>query len=484
MFRRLRSWRSAAFPLRPSPELSRVVVGSTGSGKSVGEMVELLRLAERGDHAVVLLDGHGPLAVATVGHWVVRGHESRIVYEPLDAVDRVLAWPMLPRSRSLDPTRRLLEDTETRDEIVQCLLAQRNIATLTDRPWTREWIEAAVALSLFQPRPEPLSALVSAFHPRTAEYERLMRHCEQPDVAEKFRDLERIRRKSDVHYETLTGAARRMLEAVCCSPVVRLRSRPGPFDWLAALKEQRLLAFDGGNLRSRELKRTLFLFISMNVIQAVRRSFADTRRPLPVVLVLEEAGALGLLTPFVSGAMQELRKAGLAAHLLTQSCRDFGDLALFESILGNAPIQSWYQVLAPADQELGGRVLTNATFDSRAVHFTRTRFFRGDEGSSPRAVEITDAYYKSPQLVEQEYRTALATLRIGERFVRDRTGVRREQVRMLRPPRVPGGFEAYTAAAIRRIRAQPIYLPPLPVKSPASTDEQLDAAARLRAQVQ
>ena len=38
----------------------------------------------------------------------------------------------------------------------------------------------------------------------------------------------------------LTGASRRLLELVCTSEVVRLRSRPGPFDWLSALRERRL----------------------------------------------------------------------------------------------------------------------------------------------------------------------------------------------------------------------------------------------------
>src|SRR5207302_6425548 len=152
-----------------------------------------------------------------------------------------------------------------------------------------------------------------------------------------------------------------LLEQVCGSEVVRLRSRPGTFHWLTALREQRLIAFDGGGIRSRELKRTLFLLVSLQVIQAVRRSFAETQRPLPVVLVLEEAGALGLVTPFVLAALQELRKAGLAIHLITQSTLDFGDRALFETILANVPWQAWYQSLSPSDQELGAQALANAT---------------------------------------------------------------------------------------------------------------------------
>ena len=360
--------------LRPArAETSRLIIGSTGSGKSEGELVELVRLAGRRDHAVVLLDGHGPLAFRTAGHWQARGHECRMIYEPLHATDRLLCWNMLPKSTAAVLSQRRIEDEETRDEVVQCFLAQRNLDTLNDKPWTKEWLEAAISLCLSQPQPESLASLLSAFRIGSAEYERLLRHSTHSEVVAKFRDMERLRRKNVVQYEIQTGASRRLLEAVCGSEVVRLRSRPGPFDWWEALRQKKLIAFDGGGIRSREIKRTLFLLVSMQVIHAVRRHFALCQEPLPVVLVLEEAGALGLVTPFVRNALQELRKAGLAIHLISQSAVDFGSQDLFESILANTPWQCWYQTLSPADQDLGARVLTNATFDALSIHYTRTR---------------------------------------------------------------------------------------------------------------
>src|SRR6202011_4093204 len=102
-----------------------------------------------------------------------------------------------------------------------------------------------------------------------------------------------------------------------------------------------------------------------------RTHFAETQRPLPVVLVLEEAGALCLVTPFVLSALQELRKAGLAIHLITQASVDFGGRDHFESVLANTPWQAWYQLLSPADQELAAKALTNASFDPMTVHYTR-----------------------------------------------------------------------------------------------------------------
>src|ERR1700730_8056798 len=106
----------------PQPETSRLIVGSTGSGKSEGELVDLVRLADRRDHAVVLLDGHGPLAFRAAGHWHARGHESRLIYEPLHATDRVLCWHMLPNSAASTVSQRRIADEETRDDVAQCFL--------------------------------------------------------------------------------------------------------------------------------------------------------------------------------------------------------------------------------------------------------------------------------------------------------------------------------------------------------------------------
>jgi hypothetical protein len=495
--------------LRDSPgtETSRLIIGSTGSGKSEGELVDLVRLAKRGDHAVVVLDGHGPLAFGAAGHWAARGFEARLVYETLHATERVLCWHMLPASAAPTPSERRLADAETREDVAQCFLAQRNLATLNDKPWTKEWLEAAIDLCLAQPEPQPLPKLLDAFRSGTAGYRRLLKQCEREDVTAKFRDLEDIRRRNPVQYELLTGASRRLLEPVCASEVVLLRSRPGPFDWLAALRDKRLIAFDGGGIRSREIKRTLFLLVSMQVIQAVRRHFAETQAPLPVVLVLEEAGALGLVTPFVMSALQELRKAGLSIHLITQSSHDFGDSALFDAVLADTPWQAWYQALSPADQDLGARALANATFDALAVHYRRS-------GTSPDGVrpvsthshahikdlhtgrsrsewrtgrtfltayrKTDDPHYKTPQLHEQEYRTMLATLRVGERLVRDRHKVRRERLGPVRPPWFRSITDERTRAVIDRVRLQPIYLT-CPEDKPAPADERLpDAAARLR----
>jgi signal transduction histidine kinase len=117
------SWLRSHLSHRRAPETSRLIVGSTGSGKSAGELGDLIRLAGRGDHAVVVLDGHGPLAFAAAGHWAARGFEDRMVYEPLHDTDRVLCWHMLPTSVAPTLSQRLLAPIGTLTEGVKAVAA-------------------------------------------------------------------------------------------------------------------------------------------------------------------------------------------------------------------------------------------------------------------------------------------------------------------------------------------------------------------------
>src|SRR5438128_10672010 len=108
---------------------------------------------------------------------------------------------MLPRCTSWTLSRRLIDDTETRADLAQCFFAQRNLDTLDDKPWTKEWLEAAIRLCLSQPDPEPLGSLLAAFRVGSPGYERLLRNCDQAEVVWKFRTMERLRRRNEVQYE-------------------------------------------------------------------------------------------------------------------------------------------------------------------------------------------------------------------------------------------------------------------------------------------
>jgi hypothetical protein len=445
-------WLSVFGSRTPPPEVSQFVIGSTGSGKSEGALQDLVRLANEGQVAIVLLDPHGPLAQRTVEHWLADGHAARVIYEPLDAVDRTLNWSMLQRSAAASERQRRLEDQEIRDELVMCFISQRHWNSLADKPWTREWLEAALELALAQPDDVQLYQLPSAFHIGSSVYQQLMQQSDRADVVAKFAQAERLFRRSPMTYEAQTGAARRLLETLCRNEVLRLRGRPGPLVWDEQLRQRSLLAFDGGGLRSRDIKRTLFLLVSSQVVQAIRRHMATEQTPLPVVLMLEEAGATDLIAPFILDALAELRKAGLSITIISQSSADFSEETR-QSLLANTPRVVWYQVLSPLDQALGATILINTSFDAKAVHYTRSRLMNRFRPKSSHLV--TDTFYKTPQVQEQEARTRLATLRVGERFVRDRSSARFERLTLLPPP---ANREALQQQVID-LRQGPLYTP-------------------------
>ena len=122
---------------------SCLIINSTGSVKSDGELGELVLLAdERGVPSRSAM-------VMSLAFRAALGHEAPMVYEPLRATDRGLCLSMLPESAASPLDR--LEDAETRDELVQCFLAQRNLPSLNDRTWAKKWTEPAIT----SPSPSP-----------------------------------------------------------------------------------------------------------------------------------------------------------------------------------------------------------------------------------------------------------------------------------------------------------------------------------------
>jgi hypothetical protein len=68
-----------------------------------------------------------------------------------------------------------LKDAETRDDVTQFVPAHRDLASLADRPLTREWVEAAIDLYLAQPRPVPLASVPDAFRVGTGAFGQFLR---------------------------------------------------------------------------------------------------------------------------------------------------------------------------------------------------------------------------------------------------------------------------------------------------------------------
>ena len=101
----------------------------------------------------------------------------RIVYEPLTPPTASSAGTCCRGPPPPTPSRRLIEDAETRDEVAQCFMAQRNLDTAQ-----RQALDQGVAGGRDRPLPvaaaaEPLGSLLAAFRVGSAEYERLLGDC-------------------------------------------------------------------------------------------------------------------------------------------------------------------------------------------------------------------------------------------------------------------------------------------------------------------
>ena len=73
-------------------EVCRTIFGNRGSGKSEGLKIDLLRIAQEGRYAVLILDKPGKLAKEMVGHLSANGFEKRTLYEKADDFRRLLRW--------------------------------------------------------------------------------------------------------------------------------------------------------------------------------------------------------------------------------------------------------------------------------------------------------------------------------------------------------------------------------------------------------
>ena len=107
------------------------------------------------------------------------------------------------------------------------------------------------------------------------------------------------------------------------SPVLYLRHGEG-IDWRDLLLKKMQIYFDLSGVTA-EAARALSIFASHAAINACREHFDETGEPLPLVVVLEEAGVMDLVTPFILDAMRELRKAGVAVWIVSQTIEDFNE---------------------------------------------------------------------------------------------------------------------------------------------------------------
>jgi len=304
----------------------RLKVGKTGCGKSEQDKRQLVTefLAGR-PHAILHHDFKGTSVFGVTGHLVAGGMERFVEYEELASTDgKCLAWEWLTEATAADPVRQGIEEELIREEFKQIFYGKKGLASDEGAPFTREAMDLAVSVMQAQRPRKPLPWMRKVFVPNSRGFEILQEECQKQELRERMQASLRLWMRSPTQYDVWAGSARRCLDSLD-SASVQCRCNPEPgraFDWMRAFRDRRYIGVNGAGI-ARPVFRTIALAMTLQAIHCCRRFHAQNRQALPVLVVLEEAGANRLANvPFVLAAMQEGRESGIGFDILTQSFAD------------------------------------------------------------------------------------------------------------------------------------------------------------------
>lgn len=472
--------------------LCRLIIGNRGSGKSIGMEMDIVGFAGQGVCAVAYIDLPGTGVRRLTGHMWANGFDHLVEYiyaAPRDG--KYYPFPFVVQPPN-DGTLISEVDAENAiDEMAEAFFAKKGMKGTDNAPLIKKWVKLGLRVwSRCDPVP-PLKWLPKVFARGTAEHAEMMGRSKDQDAVRQFKEIEEI--KNPTIYIQHTGPASRMFD-ICESAAVWPHHGPN-LDFEKELLNKKHLYFDLSGV-SHEQARTLGVTIANRIENTCRDYFARTGKPLHVIVIFEEAGALDLATPQVRRAMKEGRKYGYAAWVVSQTLQDFKEPEVLEELMALCDEHHWYRCNSGLDRI--GKDLADPTWDDKIVHYTREQMVhagyekvsttshqhstsrehgqkhaRKNEGTTEsfqyRAVyqPQTIEHYKSSQVHEADWRQKVSCLGTFERITRDLLGVRKERPVVCLEIWPNDSSEAVIDRAIQSIRSRPHYQPPkLPEPKP------------------
>lgn len=424
------------------------IVGGSGQGKSTAEIKDLIEETERGKSAIVCLDPHGPLAQEFFAHLCQRGHEDRVLYDRLSDLDRVLRWDFLSPSRAKDKRLREGENETACGRFAEILLRRRGKASAADSPDIEEWLLAALNLYIYQRKRRPLADIRYAFQFDHPVFQEMMDRCTHDDTRRKFEQVIESRQQA---YK----AAERLIEGTCRSVAFRVRTEhAGGFSFERHLNNKGILIVEGGEGGpiSPEALRTMLGTIVLKTLSFLR----ERKREFPnVVLVMDEANNVDLIgeAGHEIRALGELRKWGLAMHVMVQHLEFPGGDKTVRAIFSNCDTRRYFKIGDPRNasrlgEDLGGHYETDGT---------KRRHYK--DGST----------WDAPSTDKNYFADELRNLTVGECYVRRGNSNTKERITPLSDPfgYSPEALEAVIDGYLQKIKQRPEYY------SPSDDDDEL-----------
>lgn len=463
---------------------SRLIVGSVGTGKSEFIRSEFLRYAEARETACLLFEPHGQTAQKIMLDLDSRGRTSggRVLYDRLGRFDRVLAAIQPKQSTSANPWVRQQENMSQILGYANLFYSagqREETGSLMSHPMTITWLVNALALILYQPQQTSLLALNACFSPGTEEFDRLVDSCTDNETkyqwtrigllykARSFRDL-----------ESQLGGAQRLIQTVLKLPEFAARLS-GSFDLRRALENKAVIILDGSEAIP-ESRTALIRGWNLQVFGVLREHFAETGKPLPTLICIDEAPASNAIGPAEVDFLREMRKAGGSLWIAGQDL-SFIDEQIKKAVKGSCPEHVWFR---PVDDELAleaARDIGYATLNPFEVHHNVSKFrprlkevprvsvTTSDHGESVSESmqfisdpeEYQEAVYRSPNDQVMDVTPILQNLKAGEYLYRSPEGTSRTPIYspMIPDPYPEIHFPGLAAKKLERAISQSQSLP-------------------------
>lgn len=397
-------------PYRPG---NRLISGSTRSGKSTAEVIDILAAALAG-MAVVVIDPHmNSLAWNAFVQSVGRGLTRRVLFDRLSNLSRILGYRFLRPSRAVNPFVRRAEHEQTTREFCDVLMRRRDISSLAGHPQTEEFVMDALDFIIEQNPEVAASKIEFAYQPHHKTFRELLRNCTVDSLREKFTAIAENRIKAGMY-----APAARLIRSVCRSPAFTLRCEQ-TFDLNTHLDARGILLVGGANQgMSADTASTIMGSIILLVINYIRARRNATPRVLLVVDEATNANLIGAAGHEVR-ALAELQKKGLDVHVLVQS-PTFANAFVEDGVFTSCIEHHWF-------------------------------FAANDTVARKAAQDLGDPYYRS----------AIRELRRGERYIKRLNTVTFDRVTPLPPPwPFTGLSERKAYAALGQILQRPEYWTP------------------------
>lgn len=451
-----------------------MLLAGPGGGKSQLLAVWIVRLLvdarihrKHDQRAVFCYDLHGDVSRNTYAHIIANGFEKQAVYEEARWTDRVFGFPMTVPAVHSDPETQKNLNRLLQEWWLQPTYAMSGVQDGTKSPWIKQYLEAAAAVFFSCParRIDDVLFLFKRDHPIGAQ---MIREAADRDAAWNFEDLYARSEGRNLNQWSMecSGAMRRL--SYVQNPSVYLRDGETKLEEILKRALTVLRNLSGIPI---EAARAIAILEISQIVRTCQEHFNRTGKPLPVTIICDESGALGVVTPLLLSFMQEARKWGVEIWLASQSSSDFADEDVFHRLMGYCGEHYYGRLTSGID--LAADDLCAPSFESTEVHYTREKnvqigwkeietasVTKSSHGSSvtkgsrimPVQQTIEEEYYKTPQLKHAELKKQLSTLRPDQKLVVDRDGVRLISERMLGESHPYGLSEKAVQEAITRQR--------------------------------